>query len=411
MKKRILALLLCVLLLSVPVMPSAASDAPVITLQPQSYHYPQYSVAVYTVKATGQNLTATWYIKYQGVTYNLSDNTNGMEPWEGFAGENYGPMEDGPNTFSWFFGGIEEGLNGAEIWCVLEDGHYDVESAHAIITVQGSALPPEILQLPTSLTVKRGETAQLRCVAKSNNASQLVFQWYETATGRLMDIQAMDGEEADYIFLNTQNVGTRYYVCLVRASDGGMAYSSVVPVTVIDSTPAGEPPVLLTKTLPQATVGEDYGFILEADRHDAEFSVSYNPGGANDFEKTGLSLTVEGMLIGKPTKAGTYTFTVCVSNAYGEGYGVLSLKVEEISAEDPTQVTTEPQGIEAATTEPMGTEEVPTEPVPTEGKPPVQTQKPSDSTDSFPWWGYLLIGLAAVGVGVGATLLLVKKKA
>ena len=89
----------------------------------------------------------------------------------------------------------------------------------------------------------------------------------------------------------------------------------------------------------------------------------------------------------------------------------MSLKVEEISAEDPTQVTTEPQGIEAATTEPMGTEEVPTEPVPTEGKPPVQTQKPSDSTDSFPWWGYLLIGLAAVGVGVGATLLLVKKKA
>lgn len=411
MKKRILALLLCVLLLSVPVMPSAAADAPVITLQPQSYHYPQYSVAVYTVKATGQNLTATWYIKYQGVTYNLSDNTNGIEPWEGFAGENYGPMEDGPNTFSCFFGGIEEGLNGAEIWCVIEDGHYDVESAHAIITVQGSALPPEILQIPASLTVKQAEEAELRCVAKSNNGSQLAFQWYETATGKLMDIRAMDGEDGDYIFLNTQSVGTRYYVCLVRAGDGGMAYSSVVPVTVIDSTPAGEPPVLLTKTLPQATVGEDYGFTLEVDRYDAEFSVSYNPGGANDFEKTGLSLTVEGMLIGKPTKAGTYTFTVCVSNAYGEGYGVLSLKVEQASAEDPTQTTTAPTGTEVATTEPMGTEEVPTEPVPTEGKPPVQTPDPSGDAENFPWWGYLLIGLTAAGVGAGVTLLVVKKKA
>lgn len=410
MKKRIFALLLCVLLLGVLAMPAAAADDPVITLQPQSYHYPQYSVAVYTVKATGNNLRATWYIKYEGVTYNLSDNTNGMEPWEGFAGENYGPMEDGPNTFSWFFGGIEEGLNGAEIWCVIENGHNAVESAHAIITVQGIALPPEILQIPVSLTVNRGEAAEVRCVAKSNNASQLVFQWYETATGKLMDIRAMDGEEADYLFPDTQNVGTRYYVCYVRASDGGMAYSSVVPVTVVDNAPAGEAPTFLTKTLPQATVGEDYGFILEADRHDAEFSVSYNPGGANDFEKTGLSLTVEGMLIGKPTKAGTYTFTVCVSNAYGEDYGVLTLKVEEASAEDPTQTTTEPLGTETATTEPMGTEEVPTEEVPTEEKPPVQTQDPSDDTDSFPWWGYLLIAVAAAGVGVGATLLLMKKK-
>jgi len=423
MNKKIFALLLCVTLLCMLAVPAAAASAPVITLQPQSYHYPEYSVAVYTVEATGEHLTATWYLKYEGKTYTLSDNTNAAEPWEGYAGENYGPMEEGPNTFSWFFGGIEAGLNGAEIWCVLEDGHYDVESAHAVITVQGSVLPPQILKLPTALTAKRGEEAELRCVAKSNSEAQLAFQWYETATGKLPDIRAIDGEDGDYIFLNTETAGTRYYVCCVTSTDGGMVYSSVVPVTVTDGTPAGDIPTFLTKSLPKGYVGEDYGFILETDQHDAVFTVSYNPGGANDFEKTGLSLSMEGMLMGKLTKAGTYTFTVCVSNDYGEDYGVLTLEVAEAPAvepttdapsEDPTTATDTAPSEDPTTatdTAPSQPDSQPTESAP--GEAPTQPQSPvqtPEAAEGFPWWGYLLIALVAAGAGIGVAILLVKKK-
>ena len=232
MKKICLALFLAIVLLTMSVSVGAAPEAPQITLQPQNYHYPEYSVAVFTVKASGTNLHATWYLAYEGKTYNISDNTNGIEPWEGYAGENYGPMEDGPNTFSWFFGGIEEELNGAEIWCVIEDGHYDVTSAKAIITVQGSVLPPEIVQMPIAVSFERGDEAEIRCVAKSNTEEQLEFQWYETATGKLQDIRAIDGEETDYMFCDTETVGTRYYVCCVTDTAGGRVYSSVVSVTV-----------------------------------------------------------------------------------------------------------------------------------------------------------------------------------
>lgn len=61
----LLVLMCC--MLTIPAM--AASKEPVITLQPQSPNYPEYSVAIYTVKAEGTNLQATWYMEWLGKTY------------------------------------------------------------------------------------------------------------------------------------------------------------------------------------------------------------------------------------------------------------------------------------------------------------------------------------------------------
>ena len=401
--KKLISTLVCLLLFcSLTVLALAAPEGPQITLQPQNYHYPEYSVAVYTVKASGTNLRATWYLEFEGKTYNLSDNSNGIEPWEGYAGENYGPMEEGPNTFSWFFGGIEEGLNGAEIWCVLEDGHYDVTTERAVITVQGDIMPPEILQMPASLEAVQGSEAEVRCVAASVDDSQLAFQWYETTTGKLQDIRAIDGETSDSMFIDTQTAGTRYYVCCVTSTAGGRVYSSVLPVTV---KAGGKAPSFMTKELPRGTVGEDYGFILETDDHGAVFNVYYNPGGANDFEKTGLKLSTEGMLMGKLTEAGTYTFTVCVSNSYGEDYGVLTLEVVEAAATTPeTTPSTTPDTTPGTQTH--------TTPETTGTAPQSQPQQP-DTTNAqtkMPWWGYAVIILGGMTAGIGIASILIKLK-
>lgn len=231
MRKTLCILLILMLLLAIPV---SADSSVKITLQPQNYQYPEYSVAMYTVEASGSNLHCTWYIEYEGKTYNLSDNTNGVEPWEGYAGENYGGIEDG-NKFTWFFGGIEAGLNGAQIWCVIEDGHNDVTSQRAIITVQGDAMPPEILKMPAEIVSNRGDEVEFRCVTTSNSDAQLVFQWYETATGKLQDIMALDGETSDYVLYDSEQVGVKYYVCCVTTGNGGRAYSSVLPITILDA--------------------------------------------------------------------------------------------------------------------------------------------------------------------------------
>ena len=66
MKTPICLLLVALILVLSVISATAATAAPLITLQPQSPCYPEYSVAVYTVKATGSNLTATWYLQWEG---------------------------------------------------------------------------------------------------------------------------------------------------------------------------------------------------------------------------------------------------------------------------------------------------------------------------------------------------------
>ncbi|MBE6917506.1 MAG: hypothetical protein E7470_06395 [Ruminococcaceae bacterium] len=238
--KKILSIALCCLLLcALAVSAMAASDGPVITLQPQSPTYTQYDVALYIVKAEGTNLTATWYLDWLGQTYNISDTSGAMQDWEPYAGETYGPQQPDANTFTYTFGGIEYDMDGAHIWCVIEDGHNTVTSQKVRVSVKDFGAPPSILEIPAQVTVEQGAEAEIRCVATSPAEDvQLTYRWFETTTGSMNDISAVtDAQQSDSLKLDTSVVGTRNYVCQVSTSDGGIAYSSIVPVTVTEKTP------------------------------------------------------------------------------------------------------------------------------------------------------------------------------
>ena len=117
--------------------------------------------------------------------------------------------------------------------------------------------------------------------------------------------------------------------------------------------PAVEPKIT-TKSLPEATVGKDYYTKLKCTDADASFGEYYNPGKPNQLKESGLYITQHGELEGKPTKAGTYTFTICAAGEGGEGYATYTLVVKEAKedATEPTQDATEPtQDTTEATTE------------------------------------------------------------
>lgn len=236
--KKLVTVILLVLFVSVITLSVHAAGKPTITLQPQSPNYTEYSCALYTVKAEGSNLTATWYLQYKGKVYNTSKTVESMQPWEAYAGETYGPTRD-KNTFYFSFNGIEKELDGAELYCVIEDGHNDVKSQVAFISVVGDeeGEPPEIYSVPASVNAKKGELVDVRCIAKAPSGEQLTYYWYETSTGKLANIKAIPdaSEYSDSITCDTSMVGTRYYVCMVRASGGGATYSSVIPVTVTEN--------------------------------------------------------------------------------------------------------------------------------------------------------------------------------
>jgi len=257
--RKTVCLLLAVLMSCLLAMPAmAAPEGPVITLQPQSPNYPHYSVAIYTVKAEGTNLQATWYMEWMGKTYTISDIGGAMQDWEAYAGESYGARKVDDNTFIFVFEGIERDLDGGYIWCVIEDGHYAVTSQKSRISVGNENTPPEIVSIPSQLTVEQGTEAEIRCVAKSPDDSELSFLWYETDTGKLEDIRAVNRgtETADYLLCDTSAVGTRNYICMVESANGGMTYSSVVSVTVVEKQPEPTQPQEPTEPTAPTTPSE-----------------------------------------------------------------------------------------------------------------------------------------------------------
>ena len=101
------------------------------------------------------------------------------------------------------------------------------------------------VQVQTDHEVVLGEELLLRCEASSDTGGALSYIWYETATGKLEEMFAINrGEEtADTYLCDTTQLGTRYYLCSV--SDGTTAvYSDIITVRVIAD--GGSLPVVFT---------------------------------------------------------------------------------------------------------------------------------------------------------------------
>ena len=104
---------------------------------------------------------------------------------------------------------------------------------------------------------------KLFCEAEtSGDDSVSSYAWFETPTGQLKDIVAIGSyggqpEEDPVLVCDTSTPGTRYYVCYVMTKLGGVAYSSVIPVTVTEKTVVTPPPESSDLTDSQATFAPD----------------------------------------------------------------------------------------------------------------------------------------------------------
>ena len=243
--KKFTALLMITLLAAAMLVSVSATDKPVITLQPQNSVYPEFASALWSVEATGENLSYNWYIVYNGTAYRTVDSFAENHPWlNGVTGAGYGSNETG-NTF--FVDGIGSALDGALIYCVVSNEAGSATSESAYISVSGKKFPPQ-LNVPASVTVEQDTVLKLFCEAEtSGDDSVSSYAWFETPTGQLKDIVAIGSsggqpEEDPVLVCDTSTPGTRYYVCYVMTKLGGMAYSSVIPVTVTEKTVVTLPP-------------------------------------------------------------------------------------------------------------------------------------------------------------------------
>ena len=258
--KKFTAFLMITLLAAAMLVPVSAADKPVITLQPQNSVYPEFASALWSVGAKGENLSYDWYIVYNGTAYRTADAFAENHPWlNGVTGSGYGSNEAG-DTF--FVEGIGSALDGALIYCVVSNEAGSATSESAYISVSGKKFPPQ-LNVPASVTVEQDTVLKLFCEAEtSRDDSVSSYAWFETPTGQLKDIVAIGSygdqpEEDPVLVCDTSTPGTRYYVCYVMTKLGGVAYSSVIPVTVTEKTVVTPPPESSDLTDSQATSAPD----------------------------------------------------------------------------------------------------------------------------------------------------------
>ena len=121
MKKVIAVTVLCMLLVSQLPLGAAATTDMHFLAQPQNPVYAVGAVAGYSVTVAGEDLECTWYLNFEGTDYDLSKAGNPQAPWEAYAGASYGPATEEHKlsfpgnhvTFSYYFSGIGEELNGS----------------------------------------------------------------------------------------------------------------------------------------------------------------------------------------------------------------------------------------------------------------------------------------------------------
>ena len=227
----------------------------------------------------------------------------------------------------------------------------------------------------------------------------VIYSWYKNGTL----IQEGTGADALSYQLTLSDQGCTFYVKVSFYEDDSFQESKKCAEAVGgEITIAGPAPEITTKSLTAATVGTEYYIRLECSDPDAVFSEFMG----SQLSEFGLCLTQHGEIEGTPTKVGNCHINVLVVS---EGGGENSFSFDLTVNAAPT-----------------GTEPTPTPPESDSTQPPVSaptdaTESTQDATDvaqaddqdnnqDFPWWGYVVIAVGGIAVGIGIAFVFVKLK-
>lgn len=407
MKKR-LGILVSILFICLMTLPTFAADAPPeIVCQPQNPTYNPYAVALYSVTAKGNDLVCTWHLVFDGVDYNISKTDEVFDPWEGYAGEQYGCYAEesaGQTAFYYYFQGIGEELSGAAIYAVIDNGSQSIVSDMAYIYVVDDAKTPPTTVVPASVELYQGEAYTLHCEASVPDGSTLSYLWYSTSTGKIQNIMAVNrgGEDKADLTVDTSTVGTQYYCCMVTSASGGSTYSSLIKVTVTDP-----PQMQMTDsaTIPSGTVGQKYSFDLKQLSEATNYKIYESSTYPNEFEKTGLIIGKNDILSGTPTAAGEYKFAVVGEKSSGTGSYICEIAfiVEVPETTEAPETTKTPETKEPETEKTTETTKTPEIDSPETKKP--ETDPPYRDNEPDRQMSGVVVALIAVSAGLAGALI------
>lgn len=225
----------------------------------------------------------------------------------------------------------------------------------------------------------------------------VIYSWYKNG----MLTQEGMGADAHSYKVTLSDQGSTIYVTVSFYEDSSFQESKKCAEACSNEVAIfGATPEVITKSLPDATVGQDYAVKLECSDPDAVFSEFMGC----QLSEFGLYLTQHGEIEGTPTKAGNcHINVVVVSEGGGENSFSFDLTVKAEAVPPQTTPTTAPN------TDPGTTGSAPSDTTPEPTQP--QTQMPgAPENDAFPWWGYAVIILGGIAAGIGVAFMLIKQK-
>ncbi|MBQ6454257.1 MAG: hypothetical protein IJJ14_07880, partial [Coriobacteriales bacterium] len=241
--KHALVALFCALSLALVIPTFAiAAGPPTIEYQPQNVAYTAGTdwasyQCVSTEDPGHMYFDYHWYVVWDGKVYDTRDDKSANMPWAKYC-KDYGQVG---NVF--VFEAPQESLSGAQIYCIVGNEYGTTKSRNAYVSILPSWYPtaPEI-RIKANVEVKPDSVIKLACdVLNYDHAYTLEYQWYETASGQLFDIKAIDGEDGPVLVADVPEGQTRYFVCGVfqtnSMGDVNYSYTSVSAVTRRSSTP------------------------------------------------------------------------------------------------------------------------------------------------------------------------------
>ena len=224
----------------------------------------------------------------------------------------------------------------------------------------------------------------------------VIYSWYKNGT------LTQEGTGADALSyqLTLSDQGCTFYVKVSFYEDGSFRESKKCGEAVSgEITVIGPAPEITTESLTAATVGTEYYIKLECSDPDAVFSEFMG----SQLSEFGLCLTQHGEIEGTPTKAGNCHINVLVvSEGGGENSFSFDLTVNAAptgTEPDPTPPTSKPP-VSAPTDTNDGTQDTTD----------VAQADDQDNNQDFPWWGYVVIAVGGIAVGIGIAFVFVKLK-
>lgn len=209
------------------------------------------------------------------------------------------------------------------------------------------------------------------------------YQWYR-------DGQAISGANSQSLEMKDEYEGSVIHVVVT-------CYDLVIRGVGFQVTSEEPPFGISTEALPGGTVGESYSAKIEANDPDAFFEDWAVGTQGTTLQSLGLSISADGMITGTPTAAGSYNITIHASCAAGEDQKFYTLIIADAQSADPSQPT-EPGD--------TGNPTLPSQPESDDGDP---SNEGDPSDEGMPGWGYAVIAVIALGIGVAVVLILKKK--